>query len=71
MANLLTFKMLSGYTRPVVSIAKDVTCLIDTGADTPVWTQGSETLKDVYFVNPVYSSLNNKFVERVYSFTNE
>ena len=42
MANLLTFKMLSGYTRPVVSIAKDVTCLIDTGADTPVWTQGDK-----------------------------
>ncbi|MBR1742616.1 MAG: hypothetical protein IJ733_12275 [Lachnospiraceae bacterium] len=162
MVKLLTFKMLSGYTRPVVSIAKDVTCLIDTGADTPVWTQGRETLndvfeaervegkkfilsgfgkepeivdvynisnvvlndnngerlifknmtvactirpnmvahlilpatafshmnytirnvgvespvieiecsKDVYFVNPVYSTLDDKFVERVYSFTN-
>ena len=48
MASLLTLKVLSGYTRPVVSIGEDITCLIDTGADTPVWTQGSETLHDVF-----------------------
>ena len=53
MANLLTFKILSGYTRPIISVAKDITCLIDTGADTPVWTQGSETLKDAFHAERV------------------
>lgn len=48
MANLLTLKVLEGYTRPVISIGDDVTCLIDTGADTPVWTQGAEILEDVF-----------------------
>ena len=46
MANLLTLKVLDGYTRPVISIGDDVTRLIDTGADTPVWTQGAEILED-------------------------
>ena len=40
--------MLDGYTRPVISIGDDVTCLIDTGADAPVWTQGAEILEDVF-----------------------
>lgn len=31
MANLLTLKILDGYTRPVVSLGKMVKCLIDTG----------------------------------------
>ncbi len=48
MANLLTLRVLDGYTRPVISIGDDVTCLIDTGADTPVWTQGAEILEDVF-----------------------
>ena len=44
MANLLTLNIMDGYTRPVVLLEKDVTCLFDTGADIPVWTQGSATL---------------------------
>lgn len=79
MANLLTLEILTGYTRPVVSLkthisnnateGKDaqasngsgtkeeiettnhkdnVTCLIDSGADTPVWTQGEERLLRAY-----------------------
>lgn len=48
MANLLTLKVLDGYTRPVISIGDDVTCLIDTGADIHVWTQGAEILEDVF-----------------------
>ena len=48
MASLLTLKILNGYTRPVFSLGGDATCLLDTGADTPVWTQGGDTLKDMY-----------------------
>lgn len=44
MANLLTLNIMAGYTRPVVLLEKDVTCLFDTGADIPVWTQGSVAL---------------------------
>ena len=44
MANLLTLRVIKGYTRPIISLGKEVTCLIDTGADTPVWTRGSERL---------------------------
>ena len=45
MVNLLTLDILTGYTRPVVSLKKNVKCLIDSGADTPVWTQGAERLQ--------------------------
>ena len=48
MASLLTLKIMAGYTRPVLSLADDVTCLVDTGADTPVWTQGSESLQKLF-----------------------
>ena len=48
MANLLTLNIMDGYTRPVVLLEKDVTCLFDTGADIPVWTQGSEALEKVF-----------------------
>ena len=48
MANLLTLEVLSGYTRPVFSLKDNITCLIDTGADTPVWTQGVERLNDAF-----------------------
>ena len=44
MANLLTLEIIAGYTRPVISLIDGLTCLIDSGADTPVWTQGSERL---------------------------
>ena len=44
MAKLLTLKILEGYTRPVIMVGKKTTCLIDTGADTPVWTRGSTVL---------------------------
>ncbi|MBR1742464.1 MAG: hypothetical protein IJ733_11490 [Lachnospiraceae bacterium] len=87
MAKLLILKILAGYTRPVVSIGEDITCLLDTGADTPVWTQGSESLKKVFHAEKiegkrfilsgfgkepvaagVYSSLDDRYVEKVYSF---
>ena len=45
MAKLLTLKILEGYTRPVIMVGKKTTCLIDTGADTPVWTRGSTVLQ--------------------------
>lgn len=45
MASLLTLEVIPGYTRPVVTIKDGTTCLFDTGADTPVWTQGDERLK--------------------------
>ena len=48
MAKLLTLDILYGYNRPVIQISKDITCLIDTGADTPVWTQGAVRLKDSF-----------------------
>ena len=32
----------------MVSLGGGITCLIDTGADTPVWTQGGETLMDTF-----------------------
>ena len=45
MVKLLTLRILEGYTRPVVMVGKKTTCLIDTGADTPVWTRGSTVLQ--------------------------
>ena len=59
MASLLTLKIMTGYTRPVVSLADDVTCLVDTGADTPVWTQGSESLQKLFSAKQV---LGKKFL---------
>lgn len=44
MANLLTLDILKGYTRPVISMKGNLKCLIDSGADTPVWTKGVERL---------------------------
>lgn len=44
MANWLKIKLATNYTRPVIDVGKHITCLIDTGADTPVWTQGSTPL---------------------------
>ena len=51
MASLLTLKILDGYTRPVISLADDITCLVDTGADTPVWTRGDELLRKMFEAN--------------------
>ena len=48
MASLLTLKILDGYTRPVVSLGENITCLVDTGADTPVWTEGVEALESCF-----------------------
>lgn len=53
MANLLTLRMIKKYTRPVISLQKDVTCLIDTGADTLVWTRGSKRLLSSFQVELV------------------
>ena len=50
MVNLLTLKIMiiPGFTRPVIQVSEDATCLVDSGADTPVWTQGAERLKDIF-----------------------
>lgn len=48
MANLLTLDIIDGYTRPVVLLKEDITCLIDSGADVPVWTRGSDKLLGSY-----------------------
>ena len=48
MANLLTLDIIDGYTRPVVLLKEDITCLIDSGADVPVWTRGSDKLLSSY-----------------------
>ncbi len=40
MANLLMLELISRYTRPVILLNQHINCLIDTGADTPVWTEG-------------------------------
>lgn len=53
MASLLTLEVLSGYTRPVFSLKDNITCLVDSGADTPVWTQGAERFMDVFQVEKV------------------
>ena len=53
MANLLTLEILSGYPRPVINIGEDITCLIDSGSDTPVWTQGADRLLDSFAVEKV------------------
>ena len=50
MANLLTLDIVDGYVRPVVLVKDDITCLIDTGANIPVWTRGLERLKTQYQV---------------------
>jgi|GEM_PF-3740864 len=48
MASLLTLDIVDGYVRPVVLVKDDITCLIDTGANIPVWTRGEERLKDAF-----------------------
>ena len=53
MAKLLTLKILDGYTRPVVAIGSGITCLMDTGADIPVWTRGSDLLGKVFTVKKI------------------
>lgn len=53
MASLLTLEILLGYTRPVFSLKDNITCLIDSGADTPVWTQGGDRLKDAFEVEKI------------------
>lgn len=60
MANLLTLKILDGYDRPVFSLpvtlrtaieeggnadrVDAISCLVDTGANIPVWTRGADML---------------------------
>ena len=48
MANLLTLNVLEGYDRPVVSLKDGISCLIDTGANIPVWTRGAEMLLNAF-----------------------
>ncbi|MBQ7678378.1 MAG: hypothetical protein IJT34_00820 [Butyrivibrio sp.] len=48
MVSSLTLRILKGYARPVVSLKGGLTCLIDSGADTPVWTKGAERLCRFY-----------------------
>lgn len=44
MANWLKIEISSKHTRPIVVTENNISCLIDTGADTPVWTSGSLAL---------------------------
>ena len=53
MASLLTLEIIAGYIRPVFSLKNNITCLIDTGADTPVWTQGVERLHDAFHAEQI------------------
>lgn len=48
MASLLTLDIVAGYGRPVVLLKEDITCLIDTGANIPVWTRGSQKLINAF-----------------------
>ena len=48
MAKLLTLDIIEGYVRPVVLLKNDITCLIDTGANIPVWTRGADRLREIY-----------------------
>ena len=48
MASLLTLDVVDGYFRPVVLLKDDITCLIDTGANIPVWTRGADMLRAAY-----------------------
>ena len=50
MVNLLMLRIMNvpGFTRPVIQVSDDATCLVDSGADTPVWTQGADRLKDIF-----------------------
>ena len=45
MANWLMLDMKKRYTRPIVTLDGGISCMIDTGADTPVWTTGSDTIE--------------------------
>ena len=51
MVSLLTLEIITGFTRPVCQLSEDATCLVDSGADTPVWTQGAERLMDTFGEN--------------------
>ena len=53
MANLLMLELISRYTRPVILLNRHINCLIDTGADTPVWTEGIKTLEKEFNAIPV------------------
>lgn len=69
MANLLTLKVLEGYDRPVFSlpvtlrtaIEEDgnadridaISCLVDTGANIPVWTRGADMLLRYFQTAPI------------------
>ena len=44
MVNLLKLELSSQYSRPVIVVNDHIYCLIDTGANTPVWTYGADTL---------------------------
>ena len=44
MAKLLTLDILFGYSRPVIQLTKDITCLIDTGAVKGIFSTNSLTI---------------------------
>ena len=69
MASLLTLKILEGYDHPVFSLPVSlcaaieeggnvdrvdaISCLVDTGANIPVWTRGSDMLLRYYQAVPI------------------
>ena len=57
MATLLKLELSSHYTRPIFLLKKKVSCLIDTGADTPVWTAGKGPLIAEFGAEPVPDKL--------------
>ena len=44
MANLLKLDLIRRYVKPAILLNSKINCLIDTGADTPVWTMGEKSL---------------------------
>jgi len=62
MVSLLTLEIITGFTRPVFQLSEDATCLVDSGADTPVWTQGAERLMDTFGENRIQKVEGKNFL---------
>ena len=62
MVSLLTLEIITGFTRPVFQLSEDATCLVDSGADTPVWTQGAERLIDTFGEDRIQEVDGKKFL---------
>ena len=44
MANLLKLDLIKRFVKPAILLNGRINCLVDTGADTPVWTMGEKSL---------------------------